>query len=145
LRRRIAFPLYESAANGVVLQLEHIFVAGQQMADHGVLVMEVTFRSVVDDVLERDRDFFFAELNFERLVRLVAQAVKKQWVDSGWFHTDQTCQSSSFRAVSLPCGTETAEQVDSKRGCLRELVCRQFRAALVEIVGNAHRADRVRA
>src|SRR5215217_4487095 len=115
------------------------------MANHRVLVMEVAFRSVVDDVLECDRDLFSAELNFERLVRLVAQAVKKQGVDSGWFHTDQTCQRSSFRAVALACGTETAEQIDSKRGCLREFVCRQLRAALVEIIGNTHRADCVRA
>src|SRR6185369_12229477 len=28
------------------------------MADHGVLVMEFAFRSVVDDVLERDRNLF---------------------------------------------------------------------------------------
>src|SRR5215218_1276151 len=103
------------------------------MANHGVLVMEFTFRSVVDDVLERDRDFFPAELNFERLVRLVAQAIKKQGVDSGRFHTDQTCQRGSFRAVSLACRTETAEQIDSKRGCLRECLCGQLRAPFVEI------------
>src|SRR5215212_4003908 len=115
------------------------------MAHHRILVMEFAFRSVVDDVLERDRDFFSAELNFERLLRLVAQAVKKQGVDSGWFHTDQTCQRSSLRALSLACGTETAEQIDSKRGCLREFVCGQLRAPFVEIIGNTHRADRVRA
>src|ERR1700752_76524 len=115
------------------------------MADHSVLVMELAFRSVVDDVLERNSDLFFAELNFERLIRFVAQTVKKQRVDSGWFHSNQTCQSSSFRAVTLACGTQTSEQVESKGGCLREFVCRQLRTALVEIIGNTHRANRVRA
>src|SRR5215213_919935 len=115
------------------------------MANHCVLVMEFAFGSVVDDVLEGDRDLFSAELNFERLVRLVAQAVKKQGVDSGWFHTDQTCQRRSFRAVALACRTETAEQIDSKRGRLREFLRGQLRAALVEIIGNTHRAYRVRA
>src|SRR6185369_11643194 len=115
------------------------------MADHRVLVMEFAFRSVVDDVLERDRNLFAAELNFERLIRLVAQTVKKQRVDSGWLHTDQTCQRSAFSAMTFTRRTKTAEQVDSKRGCLCELVCRQLRTALVEIIGNAHWADCVRA
>src|SRR4051794_14689044 len=101
------------------------------MANHCVLVMELAFRSVVDDVLKRDRDFFITELNFERLVRLVSKAVQKQGVDSGWFHTDQTCQSSSLRTVSLACRTETAEQIDPKGGCFREFVCRQLFAPFV--------------
>src|SRR3954465_122101 len=111
LRRLIAFPLDESTSDGVVLQLEQVLVTCQQMADHGVLVMEIALCRVVDDVLERDRQFFSAELNFERLIRLVAQAIKKQRVNSGRFHTNQTCQSGALRAVSLARRAETAEQV----------------------------------
>ena len=58
-----------------------------------------------------------------------------------------TNPASEARSVPwpLPGGAEAAEQVHLERRRLGELVRRQLRAALVEIVGDAHRADRVRA
>ena len=106
---------------------------------------EVAVDSVEDDVLERDIHGFGPELHRERLIRLVAQAIEKGGIDGRRLLSDQPRERGALRAVSLARRAEAAEQVNLERRCLGELVRRQLRAALVEIVGDAHRADRVRA
>jgi hypothetical protein len=70
---------------------------------------------------------------------------RKFRVDGCRFFPDQPCERGSFRAVSLAGGAEAAEQVHLKLRRLGEFVGRQLGGSLVEIVGDAHRADRVRA
>ena len=106
---------------------------------------EVAFGGVVDDVLEGHIHGLGAELHRKRLVRLVAQAVEKRGINGCRLLPDQSRERGALRTVPLARGAEAAKQVNLERGCLGELVRRQFGAALVEIVGNAHRADRVRA
>ena len=86
-----------------------------------------------------------AELHREHLVRLVAQAVQKQRVDRCRFLSDQPGERGSFRAVSLARRAEASEQVHLKLGRRGQFVGRQLGGALVEVVGNAHRPNRVRA
>src|SRR6185369_5509394 len=108
-------------------------------------MFEVALGGVVDDVLEADRDRLAAELYLERLVRLVSQAVEKQRVDSSRLFAHQSRQGGAFGAVALAGGTETAEQVDLQLRRFGEFVGRKFFGALVEVIGDAHRANRVRA
>src|SRR5688572_26146390 len=76
---------------------------------------------------------------------LVAQAVEEFRVDRRRFLSDEPCERRAFRAVSLTRRAEAAEQVHLKLRRLGELVGRQLGGLLVEIVGDAHRTDRVRA
>ena len=86
-----------------------------------------------------------AELHREHLVRLVSQAVQEFRVDRGRFFPDQPGERGSFRAVALASRAEAAEQVHLKLRRLGQFVGRQFGGSLVEIVGDAHRTNRVRA
>ena len=108
-------------------------------------MFEVAFGGIVDDVLEAHIDGLVAELHREHLVRLVSQAVEKLRVDCCRFFPDQPCERGSFRAVSFASGAEASEQVHLELRRLGELVGRQFGGLLVEIVGDAHRTNRVRA
>ena len=58
-----------------------------------------------------------------------------------------TMPASAARSVPWPLPVELRlpNRCTLQRGGLRELVLRQLRAALVEVVGDAHRPDRVRA
>ena len=100
---------------------------------------------VVDDVLEAHIDRLVAELHREHLVRLVSQAVQELRVDRRRFLPDQPGERGSFRAVSLARRAEASEQVHLKLRRLGEFVGRQLGGSLVEIVGDAHRTNRVRA
>ena len=145
LRGRIPFPLDESAAHRVVLLLEQHLVAGEELDRHRVRVLEVALGGIVDDVLEAHIDRLVAELHREHLVRLVSQAVQKFRVDRCRFFPDQPRERGAFRAVSLAGRAEASEQVHLKLRRLGEFVGRQLGGSLVEIVGNAHRTNRVRA
>ena len=85
-----------------------------------------------------------AELHREHLVRLVPQAVEEFRVDRCRFFPDQPGERGAFRAVSLARRAEAAEQVHLKLRRRGEFVGRQFGGSLVEIVGDAHRTNRVR-
>ena len=111
---------------------------------HRVGMREVAFRRVEDDVFERDIHGLGPELYRERLVRLVAQAIEKGGIDGRGLFSDQPRERGALRAVPFARGAEAAEQVNLERRCLGELVRRQLRAALVEIIGDAHRADGMR-
>ena len=108
-------------------------------------MLEVALGRVVDDVLEAHVDGLVAQLHREHLVGLVAQAVEELRVDRGRFFPDQAGERGAFRAVSLARRAEAAEQVHLQLRRLGEFVGRQFGGLLVEIVGDAHRTDRVRA
>ena len=108
-------------------------------------MFEVALGGIVDDVLEAHIDGLGAELHREHLVRLVSQAVEEFRVDRCRFFPDQPCERGSFRAVSLARRAEASEQVHLKLRRLGEFVGRQFGGLLVEVVGDAHRTDRVRA
>ena len=105
---------------------------------------KVTVNGIKDNVLERDIHGFRPEFYRERLIRLIAQAIEKGGVDGGGLFSEQSRERRAFRAMTFARGAEAAEQVDLERRCFGELVRRQFRAALVEIIGDAHGADRMR-
>ena len=144
-RRRVAFPLDESAAHRVILLFEQHLGSGQEFGRHGVRVWEVAFGGVVDDVLQAHIKGGGAELHRERLVRVVAEVIEKRGIDGCRFFPNHSCQRGALCAVPFAGGAEAAVQVDFQRRRLREFVRRQLGAALVEIVGDAHWADRVRA
>src|SRR5205085_2349918 len=123
-------PLDESPAHRVVFLLEQHGVPGHELARHCVRVREVTFDGIEDHVFERYIHSLFTELDWERLVGFVAQAVKKCGIDGCRFHSNQPSEGSSLCAVSLACGAEAAEQINLERGRFGELVRRQLGAAL---------------
>ncbi len=145
LGRRVALPLDEAAAHRVVLLLEEHGVAGHQLGGHGVRVVKVPFGRVVDDVFERQIERLAAELQREGLIGFVAHLVEKQGIDGGRLLAEQPRERGALRAVPLSGRAEAAEQVHLESRRLRECVRRELRAPLVEVVGNAHRPDRVRA
>src|SRR6185503_21002023 len=106
---------------------------------------EVALCRVVNDVLERDVEGRRTELHREHLVRLVTQAIEERGVDGGGLFSDESCESGAFRSVSLACRAKTAKQMDLQGCRLRELVLGQLGCPLIKIVGDTHRADRVRA
>ena len=87
---------------------------------------------------------FGPELDGERLIRLVAQAVEKCRIDGRGLFSDQPRERGALGAVSFAGGAEAAEQMNLEPSCFRQLGRRQLRAALVEVIGDAHRADRMR-
>ena len=70
LRRLVALPLDEAAADGIVFLLVERLVAGHQLARHGVGVREIALRRVVDDIGERQIEGLVAELHRIGLLRL---------------------------------------------------------------------------
>jgi hypothetical protein len=106
---------------------------------------EVAAGGVVDDVRERDPEGLLAELHGEELVRLVPQAVEEQRVDGRRLLADEAGEGGTLGAMPLARGAQAAEEVHLQRRGLGERLRRQLRAAPVEVVGDAHRADRVRA
>ena len=86
-----------------------------------------------------------AELHREGLIRVRRQAVEERRLDRRRLLADDAGERGALGAVALAGGAQAAEQVHLEAGGLRELVGRQLRAALIEVVGDAHRADRVRA
>src|ERR1041385_3215639 len=106
---------------------------------------EIAFRRVVDDVRETDGESLGAKLYLECLVRLVSQAIEKRWIDCRRLFSNQPRERGAFCAMSFACRAEAAEQMDLQCGCLGEFVLRQFDGALIEVICDAHRADRVRA
>src|SRR4030095_11264115 len=112
---------------------------------HRVWVFEVALGGIIDDILEAHIDRLVAKLYLERLIRLVSQGVEKFTVHGGRLFSYQSRKRGSFRTVALAGGTEAAEQVDLKLRRLSEFVGRKFFGALLEVIGDAHRTDRVRA
>jgi hypothetical protein len=145
LGRRVPLPLDESAADRVVLLLEQHLVAGEELHRHRVGVLEVSLGGVVDDVLEAHVDRLATELHGEHLVGFVAQAVEELRVDGGGFVPDQPRERGPLGPVPLAGRAEAAEQVHLELGRLGLLIGGQLGGALVEVVGDAHGADRVRA
>src|SRR5690348_2515702 len=95
---------------------------------------EIALRSIKNNVFERDIHGFRPELYRERLIRLIAHVIEKGGIDGGWLFSNQSCERRSLRAMTLACRAEAVEQVNLERRGFRQLVRRQFRAALVEIV-----------
>ena len=143
LRGLVALPLDEPAADGVVLLLEEHGVPRHELAGHGVRVREVALGRVVDDVLQGDVEGLVAQLHREDLVGLVPQAVEEERVDGRRLLAHDARERCPLRPVAQAGGAQAAEQVHLERGRLVELLLRQLRAALVEVVGDAHRADGV--
>ena len=145
LRRLVALPFDEAAAHRVVLELVDRLVAGHELAGHGVGMGKVALGRVIDDVRQRQGEGLVAELHRIGLVGLVEHLVEEQRIDRGRFLAEQPGEGCALRAMALAGGAEAAEQMHFQAGRLGELVGRKLGAALVEVVGDAHRADRVRA
>ena len=79
------------------------------------------------------------------LLRLGDHLVEEQRIHGGRLLAHQACERGALGAMPLAGGAQAAEQMHLEAGGLRQLVGRQLRAALVEVVGDAHRPDRVRA
>ncbi len=105
---------------------------------------EIALGLVIDDVLERDIEALVAELHREALVGIVPKAVQEERIHRSRLLADNAGQSRAFGPVTLTRGAEAAVKVDLHAGGLGKLVRRQFGAALVEVVGDAHRPDSVR-
>ena len=86
-----------------------------------------------------------AELHGEALVRIRDEAVEERRLDGRRLLADHAGERGALGAVALARGAQAAEQVHLDPRRLGELILRQLRAALIEVVGDAHRADRVRA
>ena len=106
---------------------------------------EVALGRVVDDVGERQIERLVAELHRIGLLRLGDHLVEEQRIHGGRLLAHQARERGALGAVALAGGAQAAEQMHLEAGGLRQLVGRQLRAALVEVVGDAHRPDRVRA
>ncbi len=145
LGRLVALPLDEPAAHGVVLLLQQHGVTRHQLAGHRVRVREVALRRVVDDVLERGVERGGAELHREHLIGLLLQLVEERGIDGGGLLADDAGEGSALGAVADARGAEAAEQVNLERSGLGELVGGKLGAALVEVVGDPHRTNGVRA
>ena len=145
LRRLVALPFDEAAAHRVVLELVDRLVAGHELAGHGVGVGKLALGRVIDDVSKRQVERLATQGHRIGLLGLGDHLVEEQWVDRGGFHAKQPGKRRALRAVSLAGRTEAAEQVHLQPGGLGQLVGRQLGTALVEIIGDAHRPDRVRA
>ena len=76
---------------------------------------------------------------------LSRRLVEERRIDGRRLLADDAGERGALGAVALAGRAEAAEQVHLQRGRLGELVGRQLGAALVEVVGDPHRADRVRA
>src|SRR5947207_1160992 len=107
-------------------------------------MMKIALGRIVDDVFQADVDRRAAELYWKDLIRFVAQAVEEQRVNGSGFFADQAGERSAFGAVSFAGRAQAAEEIDLKFGRLRKFVGRQLCRALIEIVGDAHRANGVR-
>ena len=106
---------------------------------------ELALRRVINHVFQRRVDRLVAQLHLENLVGIGRETVEERGLHGGRFLADDAGQRGALGAVTLAGGAEAAEQMDLERRGLRELIGRELRGALVEVVGNAHRADRVRA
>ena len=76
---------------------------------------------------------------------LAARLVEELRFDRRRLLADDARQRRALGAVALARGAQAAEQVHLQAGGFGELVGRQLGAALIEVVGDAHRPDRVRA
>jgi dTMP kinase len=70
--------------------------------------------------------------------------VEEFGLDGRRFLADDAGQRRPLGAVAFARGTEAPVEVDLDSRDFRQLIGRQLRASLVEVVRNAHRADRVR-
>ena len=107
---------------------------------------EVALRRVVDDVLQRHVERLVAELHREGLIRLRRRGCRGTPGSTVAGSLPMT-PASAARSVPwpLPVALRLPNRCTLSAGHLRELIGRQLGAALVEVVGDAHRADRVRA
>ena len=145
LGRLVALPLDEAAADRIVFLLVKNLVAGHEAGRHGVGVREVALRRVVDDVGERQVERLAPQLHRVGLIRLGDHLVEEARIHGRRFLAHEACERCTLGAVALAGGTEAAEEVDLEAGGLGQLVRGQLLTALVEIVGDAHRSDGVRA
>jgi len=95
-------------------------------------VFEVAFGGIVNDVLKAHCHCFVAEFHWERLVGLIAQAVKEQRVNRRGLFADESGECGALGAMTFACGAETAEEMDLECRRFREFVWWEFRRALVE-------------
>ena len=86
---------------------------------------------------------FFSQLHREDLVRMDHEVVEDRRVDRRRLIAGKAGQGGSLGSVPFAGGTQTSIQMDLERGRLRELAGRQLRGPLVEVVRDAHRADRM--
>src|SRR5215469_7419098 len=107
-RRCIVLPFNKPATYRVVFLFEKDLVPAHEHSPHGVRVREFALRRVEDNVLERDVYRFRTELHGKRLVRLVAQTIKKQWIDRCRFLSDQPGEGRTFSSVTLTGSTQAA-------------------------------------
>ena len=145
LRRLIALPFDETAAHRIVLELVDRLVAAHELAGHGVGMGKLALGRVIDHVGKRQVERLAAQGHRIGLLGLGDHLVEEQRVDRGRLLAEQSGKRRALRAVSLAGCAQAAEQVHLQPGGLGQLVGRQLGAALVEVVSDAHRPDRVRA
>src|SRR5687767_745930 len=108
-------------------------------------MFEVALCRIIDNVFQGDRYRLAAELDLEGLVWLISQAVEKQRVYGSGLFSYQTRQCGTFCPMTLTGRAKAAEEVNFQSCCLGQLIRRQLGCSLIKIVGDAHRANRVRA
>jgi hypothetical protein len=97
---------------------------------------------VVDDVLEGDVNRFVAEFHREDLIRFVAEGVEELGVDSCRFLSDKTGKCCALRPVPL-AGCAQLPNRWTRKAVACSVIRRQLEGALVEVIGDAHRANGV--
>jgi hypothetical protein len=104
---------------------------------------EVPLRLVVDDVLQRNRERFVTKLHLKCLVGIGREAVEEFRFDRRRLLADDAGQGGALGAVTFAGRAEAAEEMHFDASGFRELIRRQLCAALVEVIGDAHRPDGV--
>ena len=139
----IPLPLDEAAADRVVLQLVEDVAPSHQLARHRVRVRKIPLGLVVDDVLQREVEGVVPQLHGKALIRMGHEAVQEFGLDGCRLLADHARQRCSLGAVPDAGCAQAAVEMDLEPGGLRELIGRQSGAALIEVIGDAHRTNRV--
>src|SRR3974390_2978341 len=103
----VALPLDEPATDRVVFQLVKLFVAGEKHRRHGIGMMEVTLRSVEDNVLQRKVESRRAERDLVTFIGICGQPVQELGRARCRSFPEQSGQRCSVGAMTLPCGAQT--------------------------------------
>ena len=107
-----------------------------------MVLRQVAFWRIVDDVGKRHVERLAAERNWIGLLRLGDHPLEERRIHRGRLFADEPRQRRAFGSVALARRAQATEQMHLEAGGLRQLIGRQFCAALIEVVGNARRAYR---
>ena len=142
----IALPLDEAAADRVVLLFEEHLVARHQLAGHRVRMREVALRRVVDDVLERRVEGLVDRASPGRSDP-ACRAARRGRCGSTVAGSLPMMPASDARSVPwpLPVALRLPNRCTFSAVAFASWSAGQLGAALVEVVGDAHRPDGVRA